>query len=118
MRSDTGCFLCGAAGKKVGKQRFAEIRRAVAAILHEKQHDLAEALEIRVIDDGAALAVTSHKASPCEDRQMCRHGVLRNLEKPGYFACGDPVWFATHQKAKRLEPSGLSERGKACNSQA
>jgi hypothetical protein len=110
-----GLLLRWAAGKKVGKQGFADIGPAVAAILHEEQHDLAEALEIRVIDDGSAMAVTSHKASPCEDRQMRRHGVLGNLEKPGYFACGDPVWFATHQKAKRLEPSGLSERGEACN---
>jgi len=44
---------------------------------------------------------------------MCGHSVLRNLEKPRYFACGDPVRFATHQEAKRLQPGGLSERGEA-----
>lgn len=60
------------------------------------------------------MAISSHKACPCEDRQMRRHSVLRNLKKPGYFACGDPVGFSARQKAKRLQPSGLSERGEAC----
>jgi hypothetical protein len=102
-----------AAGKKVSKQRLADIRPAVATILHEEQHDLPEALKIRVVEDGTAMAIASNKACPGEDRQMRRHGVLRNIKKPGYFACGDPVGFSTRQKAKRLQPSGLSERGEA-----
>ena len=68
-----------------------------------------------MIDDGAAMPVASDKACPREDRQMGRHGILRNLKKPGDFACGDPIRFSARQKAKGLQPSRLSERGEACN---
>ena len=44
---------------------------------------------------------------------MRRHGVLRDLQKPGYFACGNSVGFSARQKAKRLQPGGLSESGEA-----
>lgn len=46
---------------------------------------------------------------------MGRHGILRNLKKPGDFACRDPIRFSARQKAKGLQPSMLSERGEACN---
>ena len=116
MRSDTGRSLRWAAGEKVSEQGLTDIRPAVAAILHEKQHHLPEALKIRVVDDGSAMAVASNKPCPCEDSQMRRHGVLRNLQKPGYFACGNSVGFSARQKAKRLQPGGLSESGEACDS--
>ena len=108
-----GFLLWGAAGKKVSEQGLTDIRPAIAAILHEKQHHLPEALKIRVVDDGSAMAITSNKPCPCEDRQMRRHGVLRNLQKPGDFACWDPVGFSARQKAKGLQPSRLSECGEA-----
>ena len=64
MRSDTGHFLRCAAGEKVSEQGFTDVRPAVAAILDEEQHDLSKTFEVRVIDDGAATAVASHKACP------------------------------------------------------
>jgi hypothetical protein len=111
-----GFLLWRAAGEKVSEQGLTDIRPAVAEILHKKQHHLPEALKIRVVDDGSAMSVASNKPCPCEDSQMRRHGVLRNLQKPGYFACGNSIGFSARQKAKRLQPGGLSESGEACDS--
>jgi len=44
-------LLCGAVGEKVSEQWLADIRSAVAAILHEEQHDLSKAFQVRVVDD-------------------------------------------------------------------
>jgi hypothetical protein len=108
-----GFLLWGVAGEKVSEQGLTNIRPAVAAILHEKQHHLPEALKIRVVDDGSAMAVASNKPCPCEDSQMRRHCVLRYFKKPGDFACWYPVGFSARQKAKGIQPSRLSERGEA-----
>ena len=64
MRSDTGRSLRWAAGEKVSEQGLTDIWSAAAAILHKEKHDLSKTFEVCVIDDGAAMAVTSNKACP------------------------------------------------------
>jgi hypothetical protein len=46
-----GFLFFGAAGEKVSEQWLADIRSAVAAILHEEQHDLSKAFQVRVVDN-------------------------------------------------------------------
>src|ERR1700738_4090255 len=72
-------LLWRAAWIEIGGERRAELGPAAAAVLEQEQSDLAEAVEVRAVDDGAALPFAVDQPGAREDRQMRRHRVLGNL---------------------------------------
>jgi hypothetical protein len=80
---------------------------AAATILDEVQHQVAQAVQVRAVDDRAAMPFTGSQSCPRQNSQMRRHGVLRNVELAGDFTSRQAVRLVTHQEAERLEASGL-----------
>ena len=61
-----------------------------------------------------ALAADQSRAR--QHGKMRGHGVLRNCEQAGEFACSDAIRLATYEELERLKASGLSKGRKSGDS--
>ena len=84
-----GVSLLGTTGGKIGDHRSAKAVIAPAAILEEKERHFAQSLQIRAVDDRAAMTLARDEAGAGQHRQMRRHGVLRNPDEARQFAGGN-----------------------------
>ncbi len=96
---------------EISDQRRAEFGLAAATILDQKKRELAKSIEIYAVDDRPAMPLADDQSSAREDRQMRRHGVLRNLDQPRQFSGGESVGFARDEQPECVEPRRLRESG-------
>ena len=102
-----------AAGGQICDQGRAEFGPPATTVLEQIQRDLAKAIEVGAVYDRAAMSFAGDETGPRQDRQMRRHGVLRNIEPPCKLAGSDTVRLPSDQQPKRVEPCRLGERGKS-----
>lgn len=115
LRSSMTAGLLLRAESEVSHERRTDIGTAATTILEQKQNDLAEAPEIRTVDDRAAAALTVHKFRTGQDGEMSREGVLRRRWQPRELPRRKAVRFVRHEKPETLEARGLRKRRKSEN---
>jgi hypothetical protein len=103
-------LLGWAAWGQVGDQRSAQISTSAAAVFEQKQRDLAEAIEVCAIDDGAAFSLATYQFRAGKNGEVRRHRVLGDFNKTSEFAGGHSFRLAGDEKTECLEPRRLGER--------
>ncbi|GAA3277698.1 hypothetical protein GCM10020258_59680 [Sphingomonas yabuuchiae] len=81
---------------------MAQLGAALAAVLHQEQHEGAQRIEVRPVDDRAAIPFGADQAGARENAQVRRHGVLRHVELAGYLASREAVRFMSDQQAEHV----------------
>src|SRR5665213_3322151 len=95
------------------RERRADLRAAAAAILGEKDEQVAHCFVIGAIDDRAAVAPRSDQPRIGEQQKLGGHGVGRGVERAGDLTGGKPFRSGLYQQAKDYEAGILRQRGKA-----
>ena len=86
---------------------------AVAAIVDQESDDGADALDIRPVDDGAALPRRAQQAGAHQDGQMRRKRIVRRTDRIGDHPGGDADRFMPHQQTKDGKARRLRQRGQS-----
>ena len=85
---------------------------AAAAVFHQKAKQALDPVEIREIADGAPLPFASDQPRAGEDRQICGHCVLSDLQRVADVARRNAFGARFDQKAKDIQSRGLAKGGK------
>src|ERR1700722_8735428 len=99
-----------AAWGEVGDQRSAQISAPATAVFEQKQCDVAEAIEVRAIDDGATLSLATYQFRAGKNGQVRRHRVLGDFDNTRQFAGGYPFRLTGDEQTECLEPGRLGKR--------
>src|SRR5271166_6109900 len=99
--------LCLAAGGEIGDQGRADVRTPAAAVFEKEQRHLAEAGEVRAIDDRAALSLSAHEPCARKNAQVRGHSVLRHGHEAREFPRRNAVRLSCDEQAKGIEPRSL-----------
>jgi hypothetical protein len=103
-------LLRWAAWGEVRDQRSAQISAPATAVFEQKQCDLAEAIEVRAIDDGATLSLATYQFRAGKNGEVRRHRVLGDFDETRQFAGGHPFRLTGDKQTECLEPRRLGER--------
>jgi hypothetical protein len=88
---------------------LAEFGRSGTAVLHQESQKIANAGEIRTIEDRTPLAFRRHQPGMVENLEMGRQGVLNRTKPRSDFTGRQPLGAGAYQKAKHIEPRFLAE---------
>jgi hypothetical protein len=99
-----------AARGEIGKERRAYVRTTPAAILEKEQRDFAESGEIGAVYDGTTLPLSNNQTRAGKNGEMRRHGVLRNSNEAGEFACRNALRLSLDQQPESVQSRRLGER--------
>ena len=91
------------------EQRFADFGSALAAVLHQKQQQLAHTLEVRSIFNNASPALLCDEIAPRQNCQMRRHGVLNNSEFLANLTRRKTFRRDANQQPECVEPCFLTQ---------
>jgi hypothetical protein len=92
-------------------QPSSEIAPTAATIVRQVDDDSTKSVDIRPIIHLTPGALNLKKTGPRQDRQMRRHGILRNLATSGHVACPDRAGERSYKPAKGRHARILRERG-------
>ena len=87
-----------------GHERLAKLCAALTTILGDKEHQVAQDLDVRALDHLPPPLLRYDETSAHEDREMTREGALGEARGFDELACREPVGFAAHETAKRIKP--------------
>jgi len=85
------------------RERRTDFRATSAAILGQKDHQIAHGWEIDGINDRATCPARSDQASIREDEKLRGHGIRRCVQPPSDLTCGQPLRPGFHQQTERLK---------------
>ena len=96
-------------------QRLAKLGSAAATILQQKIQQPARAVQIDVVTDDPPVAAVAGQSGHDQNRQICGHGVLADVQGIGNFACRQSAFPGLHQQTKRSKSGGLRQGRQGIN---
>jgi hypothetical protein len=109
--SVTGHSRSRAAGCEIVDQRRADFRLPVAAVVQQKEHQLAHRLQLDTVDQAPAVTFAGNQAGAAQDGEMRGHGVVRHVQPAGNLACRQAVRLLLHKQPEDIQPGRLRQRG-------
>src|SRR6202008_5172169 len=93
-------------------ERGANFASSRAAILGEKDEQVAHRGKVDRVDDRAAVAPRANETGVREKEQLCRHGVGSGVERARDFTRREPFRTRLDEETEDVETRIVRERGK------
>lgn len=97
---------------KLSDKRFAEIRASAAAVLRQKQHQVAKGSDVRALDNLPPPLFRDDKVGSDEDGEVAGERALTEPRRVYELPGGNALRFATHQTPEGVEAGWVRESSK------